>query len=170
MMQKRTVFQLSVLVFLLVAALVVGNVTYARYRDAVSKEFSFTAKTATENGAIVVTSADGWQTTENGKALTFTLSLEGTPVEKRSAVLQLTATGRLSPKTQVTLTAGDAVYTATATPIVAGSALYAQMGDGYVFRFTDENGELTWPTDGTTALRLTVLGASDAALLRLIVT
>ena len=168
MTRNKTLFQIGALVTLLLVALLVGSVTYARYRQAVEQEVGFTAKTLTENGAFLLASANGWQTTESGATLAFALSFEGDSAKKRPAVLRLTATQAMSEDVLVTLTVGDAVYTAARTPIAQGSALYAQMGAGYEFRFADENGEMTWQPNGI-PMHLMVQGASDTAMLRLTV-
>ncbi len=168
MMRNKLLLSLCIAI-LTVSVVLVGSVTYARYREAVAQEMAFTAKTFSENGMFAITSANGWQTTADGVSLTFTLSFEGKATENRPAVLQLTATEGFSETAQVIVTVGDTAYTATPTRVVQGSALHAQMGDGYLFRFTDEHGERTWPTDGKTTMRLQVLGASDTALLRVIV-
>ncbi len=169
MMLKKTQFYIGALTVLLLLTMLVGSVTYARYRQAVEQEVGFTAKTLTENGTFVLTSANGWQSTENGSTLTFTLSVEGNTAKKRPAVLRLTATQALSDEVQVVLTVGDVAYTATRTTVVQGSPLYEQMGSGYEFRFVDANGEMHWQPNGSRSYQLAVQGTSDTALLRLTV-
>ena len=167
MVSRKHLLVACALSLLLVLAAVGSGVTYARYRDAVQQDMTFSVKTLTEHGAFHLTSTNGWQSTENGTALTFSLTFEGTAAQIPPARLRLTATEALSPGVQVTLTVGDNTYTATPQPIAEGSALYTQMGAGYEFCFTDENGERSWQTGAT--IRLTVTGSSDAALLRLTV-
>lgn len=164
----RRNIQWAALALLVTLALLVSGVTYARYREAVSQEMAFTAKTLTENGTFLLTSSTGWKQAENGITLAFTLSFEGTAA-KRPAALRLTATEALSPNAQVTLTVGDAVYTATRTTVAQDSVLYTQMGAGYEFYFEDTEGEIRWYPSESQTMYLSVQGTSDAALLRLTV-
>lgn len=63
-------------------------------------------------------------------------------------------------------------YTATVTRIVQGTSLYNSFGDGWVFRFTDENGrELTWELEGGQFSCITlelILEGSDPAVTTLL--
>lgn len=67
--------------------------------------------------------------------------------------------------TPLYLTVGEQVYAAAAQRIVEGTVLYTQFGDGWVFRFQDENGkEPQWELSGGRFDCVQMLLYMDAAI------
>lgn len=168
-MKKTHMIQVLCLTLLLCMVLVLGSVTYGRYQSTMEKPLTFQAKTLAQTGSYRITSDNGWQPSGEGMVLDFTLSGGENAEAGRAACLRLTATEGLNPKVEIHLTVDGKTYQATPHAIQEGGALYAQMGGGTKFRFADDSGELSWQLKEAKNMRLTVQGASDQALLRLIV-
>lgn len=169
MTRLHRIIQLSCLALLLGLALISVGVTYARYTSTVQQELNFEVKTVGETGTFRLASTKGWQATADGMTLDFTIAPEGAAESPVTVCLRLTATETLSDDVTVSLSADGKTYTATASAIRKEDVLYAQMGGGTLFSFADANGELGWLLTAEKTMRLTVQGASDEALLRLVV-
>ena len=167
-MSNRIIRFACVLALLCMFGACVG-ITYARYRSTVSETLIFEAKLIDETGTVVITSAEGWQKTETGAKINFTLSGKNVSNPARLAYLRLTATEEFPATAEITLTVGGVNYSGKATQITAGELLHGQMGSGTEYRFTDVSGnDLIWQLTKENSMTLTVRGASDVALLRLI--
>lgn len=140
----------------------------ARFSSTVRGLLSFEVKPLDAGEAIRVNAPDGWQVTETGTVLTFTVS--GTDGANRQAYLRLTATEGLSPETPITLTVNGVAYEGVPRTLDAHELLYQQMGAGTEFCFYDAGEELLISLSGEQTLVLTVAETADAALLRLTVT
>ena len=169
MSRLHRIIQLSCLALLLGLALISVGVTYARYISSVEQELTFEVKTVGETSTFRLASTKGWQRAADGMTLDFTISPEGSVESPVTVCLRLTATETLSDDVTISLTADDQTYMATTSAIRQEDPLYSQMGGGTLFHFSDENGELGWSLTAEKAMRLSVRGASDEALLRLVV-
>ncbi len=168
MIRRNQMIQVICLALLLCMVLVLGSVTYSRYQSTLEKPLTFQAKTLAQTGSYRITSDNGWQKSGDGMVLDFTLSGGENAEGGRAACLRLTATEGLNSKVVINLTVDGKTYQATPHAIQEGGALYTQMGGGTEFRFANADGELGWQLKEAKNMRLTVLGASDQALLRLI--
>ncbi len=167
-MSKRIIRFACVLALFGMLGACVG-VTYARYKSTVSETLVFEAKLIDETGTVVITSAEGWQKTSSGAKLSFTLSGKNVSDPARFAYLRLTATEAFPSTAEVTLSVGGVSYGGKPSPVKSGELLHAQMGSGTEYRFTDPSGnDRIWQLTASTKMTLTVSGASDTSLLRLI--
>lgn len=144
------------------------GVALARFSSTVRGSLLFEVKPLDAGEAIQLNAPDGWQATETGTVLTFTVS--GTNGASRQACLRLTATEGLSPDTPVTLTVNGVDYEGVPRAIDPHELLYRQMGAGTEFCFYDAGDELLVSLSGEQTLVLTVAESADAALLCLTVT
>ena len=165
---NRIICMFCLIVLLGVATLCCG-VTYARYSSSVQQSLNFQVKTVGETGAFRLSSAKGWQVSDGGMTLDFMILPDGAIESPCTVCLRLTATEGLNDDVVIALTVDGKTYTATAETIQTDDPLYAQMGGGTQFRFIDTDGEVSWSLTAEKAMRLSVQGASDEALLRLVV-
>lgn len=192
---KRRKFHISPLLLLgLAALLTVGclmaavGISFARYRTDVKAGIHFRPdKTAqiclgyvAEDGSFLAQQSS-WVTVDETLRLSFAVS-NGSSASAFSAVDQQTGVRLIASlgawqangAEAMTLTVGNQVYTATAQRITEGSALYAQFGDGWVFRFLDAEGrEPSWTLPGGSfsctemLLQVSAAAISDTSLLQL---
>ena len=157
-----------VCLFLLLGVLLscVG-LTYGRYSSSIREDLFFEASLLDPQRNIRLVSEQGWQITQERAVLQFRLYNEAKAADQH-AYLRLTATEAFdAAAATVTLTVGDAVYTATAAAITPADSLYSKMGAGTEYRFYSDGQELVWPMNEERPLTLTVTGDSRPALLRL---
>lgn len=146
------------------------GVAVARYSSVRQETLAFEASRNDPSRAISITSADGWVTTADSAAYTFSLTNAG-GVAGQSATLRLTATEGLDPScVTVTLTADGTAYRGTALTIEEGTPLYDRMGGGTEYRFYSDGEELSFAVSDAHTYTLTVEGKADASLLRLTAT
>ena len=167
MLKTKRKIQIICLAFLLMVAVVLSSVTYSRYKSTVEKSFTFQAKTLAQTGSYSISSQNGWQKTSNGMVLDFTLSKSAKATSNLAAYLRLTATEGLSQSVTVILTVDSTTYSAKSETISEGNILYTQMGGGKEYSFHTANGELSFQINEAKSMRITVQGASEQALLRL---
>lgn len=161
------------LVCLLALALLVLlsiGVAYGRYASTRQETLAFQAAQNDTARAIAIRSDSGWQTTDEGVELTFTVN-NATDTAGQSVILRLTATDGFDPAAcTVALTVGEATYIGMPHPIEAGTPLYEEMGAGTEYRFFTETTELVWGVSDGQTYTLAVTGEADASLLRLTAT
>ena len=167
MLKTKRKVQIICLAVLLMVAVVLSSVTYSRYKSAVEKSFTFQAKTLAQTGSYSISSQNGWQKTSNGMVLDFTLSKSAKATSNLSAYLRLTATEGFNQTATVSLTVDSTTYTASREAISEGTILYSQMGGGSKYTFQTASGELSFQINEAKSMRITVQGASEQALLRL---
>lgn len=152
----------------LAALLVVGclmaalGVSFARYRTEEKDGIRFhPAQTARvylgymENGSFIC-QQNSWVATGNGLQLSFAISNGRTNSSyahaDQQAVVRLVASlgaWQENSTESIHLFVGNQFYVAEAERITEGSALFDQFGDGWVFRFVDEDGnEYMWDLPG----------------------
>ncbi len=167
MLKTKRKVQIICLAVLLMVAAVLSSVTYSRYKSAVEKSFTFQAKTLAQTGSYSISSQNGWQETSNGMVLDFTLSKSANARSNLAAYLRLTATEGFNQTATVSLTVDSTTYTASREAISEGTILYSQMGGGKEYTFQTASGELSFQINEAKSMRITVQGASEQALLRL---
>lgn len=86
-----------------------------------------------------------WFQDQNSRTVTFSLENTGTE-SSTGAIYVLVSEGvENSGKLSITLTAQGRSYTAQAQPITEGSALHKSFGNGWAYRFLDDEGqEILW--------------------------
>jgi len=192
-MKQRKLHISPKLRFVVAALLVAGclvaavGISFARYRTEHGGGIFFKVD---QRGKLVLGSTEedvfttdqtAWITTDDGMQLQFAVA-NGTSEADRAVVTQnvsirvIGSLGAWNPAGEQTmyLTVAGEQLEATVIPIVQGTALHTQFGDGWEFRFLDSDGkERTWELSGEQwthlSMSLTVEGitATDASLLRL---
>lgn len=142
-MKKRNMVPLLVALCLVGTLVLSIGVAQARFRENWTETLPFRPE-GEEN--LVLRQDGNWVEEENVQELTF--SLENTNSEEAAAgeLYVLASEGIENPdKLEIVLTAQGVRYTAQAQPIVPGSVLHRSFGDGWVYRFLDDQGqEKTW--------------------------
>ena len=144
-MNKRNMLPLLVMLCVIGALILTIGVSYARFRENWTETLPFQPE-GEEN--LVLHQDSNWVETQDARELAF--SLKNTDTEAATgAVYVLVSQGMESPdKLHITLTAQGRTYTGQAQSIVEGSALHKSFGDGWVYRFLDNQGqEITWELD-----------------------
>lgn len=173
---------------MLVVTCLIGaiGVSYARFTDGkenVNVQFDVSPSAAVYLGRIdgengFVREESTWQTQDGKSVLSFAV---GNGSAETDQVFCLRVVGSLGTWSEdgektLTLTVGDVTYTASASPITQGTALYSAFGDGWVFRFLDvDENELNWNLEGGTLsyIKMTLCmegGEKSAGLLQLQIT
>ena len=187
-MKQRKLYMLLSLLLVIGCLVTAIGITFARYRTQWNGHMGFQAEKVgrlhlgTLDGSHSFTAAPAaWSQTENGWQMPFAVAnglsdSDYTRLDQRVQVQLVASQGawHAGSNETVTLTVGERVYTATASPIPQGSTLHGQFGDGWVFRFRDENGnpysgELPGGSFACVSMLLTVSGTAteDASLLQL---
>lgn len=191
---KQRKFHISPKLRLVMAALLVAGcliaavgISFARYRTEHGDGISFQVD---QRGRLVLGSAEedvfttnqtAWASTDSGKQLQFAVA-NGTSETDRTTVTQkvsIRVIGSLGAwnadsEQKMYLTVAGEQFEAAVIPIVQGTALHTQFGDGWEFRFLDSDGkELTWELDGAQwnylqmQLSVDTVSVLDTSLLRL---
>ncbi len=171
-MNKRNMFPLLVMLCVIGALILTVGFSQARFRENWTENLPFQPE-GEEN--LVLNQDSNWVEDQGTRKLTF--SLENTDTEVSGGkIYVLVSKGVEDPdKLDISLTAQGRRYTAQAQAIVPGSVLHKSFGDGWVYRFLDDQGqEKTWtlqPTDQQT-FQLTVENSEEIyyhSLIRLVV-
>ena len=179
--------RLGMAVLLLLCCTIVAlGVTFARYYDGVKGSLvfrpykDFHVYLGYMEGDSFVNTQNDWVQSEEQLQLSFAVS--NGPSNSKFASVDQTVCLRVVASLGVlreemlqplSLTVGENTYTATAQRIMESSALYTQFGDGWVFRFYDDEGnELQWELAGgqfsyMQALLCVDATVGDTGLLRL---
>ncbi|MCD8376940.1 MAG: hypothetical protein LUD69_08345 [Oscillospiraceae bacterium] len=152
--------------------LVLSGVVYARYSIEGKYSAAVTITAGTVSPFTITDGAEGtpaWVLGEDG-TLTLTCTLKGSG----SACLSVLALCQAEPTDwEVTLSVDGSTspYTVQMAAISPGSTLYESFGAGWIYRFYDEDAQLTLsPGESGTKVTVTVSGCKEEALLELMVT
>ena len=184
-MKRRKIYMLLGTLLLVGCLAATVGVAFARYRDYWNRNVGFQADKV---GRVQLgTAADGqfsetaaqWTQADGTWQLSFAVA-NGAGREDRADYTQhihlqvVASQGAWDGEKPMVLTVEEQTYTASATPITAGSALHTQFGDGWLIRFLDDNGnEFTGQLSGEAfsflAMRLSVSvdAVTDTSLLQL---
>lgn len=134
-MKKRNMVPLLVMLCVIGTLILAVGVAQARFRENWTETLPF--RPEGEENLILHQDGD-WIEGEDLQKLTF--SLENADSEAAAGELYvLVSEGVESPdKLEISLTADGVRYTAQAQPIVPGSALHRSFGNGWVYRFLDD--------------------------------
>lgn len=171
-MRKKNIFPLLVMLCVIGTLILTVGVAQARFRENWTETLPFQAE---GNENLVLQQESGWVQTQTAQQVTF--SLENTDTEVAAGeIYVLVSQGLENPdKLRITLTAEEKNYTAQAQAIVPGSALHRSFGNGWVYRFPDNQGQKTiWTLEpaGEQSFVLTVEADEEIhyhSLLRLVV-
>ena len=186
----RIALVLAVMV-LLASILLATGTAFARYRFRQTSELLFAPKTSegiylwggVDTQIAFQPLPEAFTADENGQKLTFMVA-NGTNLEtfaRETKVVQVRLACTLglgaAENLTATLTVGKEKYHAEARKIDVDSPMYKTFGEGWVYVFTDAEGnELLWTLEGgklsATRMALTVqtVGGADASMLQLLVT
>ena len=141
-MKKRNMFPLLVMLCVIGALILTVGISQARFRENWTETLPFQPQ-GEEN--LVLHQDSNWVEDQGTRKLTFTLGNTDTEASG-GQIYVLVSQGVEDPdKLEITLTAQGRQYTAQAQPIVPGSALHRSFGDGWAYRFLDDQGqEKTW--------------------------
>lgn len=141
-MNKRNMFPLLVMLCVIGALILTVGVSQARFRENWTETLPFQPE-GEEN--LVLHQDSNWVENQGLRQLTF--SLKNTDTEASGGeIYVLVSNGIEDPdKLKITLITQGSRYTAQAQSIVPGSVLHKSFGDGWVYRFLDDQGqEKTW--------------------------
>ena len=184
-MKHRKLYMLLGILLLVGCLAATIGVAFARYRDYWNRNMGFQAdrvgrvQLGTVEEEQFSDTVSQWTLADGAWQLSFAAA-NGMGGEDHADYTQhihlqvVASQGAWDGEKTMVLTVEGQTYTASATPITAGSALHTQFGDGWLIRFLDDNGnEFTGQLSGEAfsflAMRLSVSvdAVTDTSLLQL---
>lgn len=137
-MKQRNMVPLLVMLCVIGTLILTVGIAQARFRENWTETLPFRPE-GEEN--LILRQDGDWISDQNVQKLTF--SLENADTEAAAGELYvLVSAGIENPdKLVITLTDEDGQYTAQVQPIAPGSVLHRSFGDGWVYRFLDEQAQ-----------------------------
>lgn len=150
-MKHRKLYMLLGILLLVGCLAATIGVAFARYRDYWNRNMGFQAdkvgrvQLGTAADGVFSETAAQWTLADGAWQLSFAAA-NGTGGEDHADYTQhihlqvVASQGAWDGEKPMVLTVEGQTYTASATPITAGSALHTQFGDGWLICFVDSNG------------------------------
>lgn len=170
-MKKINMFPLLIMLCVIGAVILTVGVSQARFRENWTETLPFQPE---EEEKLVLHQDSQWIEHQNTRRLAFSLENTGTEASNGKIYVLVSQGAEKAETLQITLTAQGQSYTAQAQAILEGSALHKSFGNGWVYRFLDDQGqEKVWSLQaaGQQAFQLTVENSEDLhyhSLLRLV--
>jgi len=141
-MKKGNMVPLLVMLCAMSVLVLAVGISFARFRENWTETIPFQPE---EPENLVLHQDSQWLQEENTRQITF--SLENTGADRAGGTIYgLVSEGiENSGKLSISLIREGLRYTAQAQPIVEGSALHKSFGNGWTYRFLDDEGqEIVW--------------------------